>query len=205
VADYITPAAVAAALAIDETDDGTLDLACRAITTHINNVCGRDFRPVASSARYFNPSDPCVVRIHDASSVTAVAVDDAADGLYSTVWATTDWQAQPVGGAGPNGQIDWPFTAVVAIEARQFLNTVYNRRPFVKVTAVWGWVAVPAAVEQAALFLAEEAFKAAREAPFGSANLADFGPVQIRGNRRVDQLLAPYKSPSSSDGMYLVA
>jgi hypothetical protein len=44
-----------------------------------------------------------------------------------------------------------------------------------------------------------------REAPFGSAGLADFGPVTIRGNRRVNDLLAPYKTTASSDGRFLVA
>jgi hypothetical protein len=53
--------------------------------------------------------------------------------------------------------------------------------------------------------LAEEVFKAAREAPFGSQNLADFGPSQIRGNRRVDQLLQPYRTGKAADGRFLVA
>lgn len=205
MADYIDPADVAAALSIDYTNDAILEAAVTAASNLVASMCGRDFSPVASSIRYFVPVDSHVVPINDASSITAVATDDAADGLYSTSWAVGDWQALPVGGIGPAGQTGWPYTAIVAIETRMFLNTTFNLRPFVKVTGVWGWTAIPDDVKQATLFLASEMFKAAREAPFGSANMADFGPVTIRGNRRVYDLLAPYKTLKASDGRFLVA
>jgi hypothetical protein len=205
MADYTTPAAVMDALAIDATDTSTLQTVCTGITTFINNQCGRDFRPVASSVRYYNPTNYYCVDIHDASAVTAVATDDAADGTYSTVWPTTDWQAQPVDGIGPAGQIGWPFTNIVAVESRFFYYYLTNFRPLVKVTATWGWANIPDDIPIAALMVAEESFKAVREAPFGSANMADFGPITIRGNRRVDQILQPYKTDRSADGKFLVA
>jgi len=204
MADYIAPADVMAALAIAETDDPTLNQAVSAASNLVRDMCGRDFGTVASSARFFHPLDGYCCPIDDATTVTVVATDDAGDGLYSTIWAAADWQATPVGNIGPAGQTGWPYTAIVAIESRSF-TTDLNLRPTVKVTAVWGWGAIPAPIKQATLFVASEMFKAAREAPFGSANLADFGPVLIRGNRRVDQLLAPYKTMAASDGRFLVA
>ena len=202
--DYTTTQAVRSALDIDTTDEATLALAVTSASRLIDSMCGRNFGITTSAARYFSPDDPYCVSIGDAATVTAVATDDAGTGTYSTTWAVTDWQAQPVGGIAPSGLTGWPYRAVVAISGRTFQKG-YNRRPVVKDTATWGWAAVPDDVEMACLMLASEMFKAAREAPFGSAGLADFGPVTIRGNLRVAQLLAPYKTMASSDGRFLVA
>jgi len=202
--NYVTTEQVRAALDIDTTDEDTLSLAVSSASRLVDSMCGRNFGLTTSAARYFDPTDPYCVSIDDAATVTAVATDDGADGTYSTSWATTDWQAQPVGGIAPSGLTGWPYRAIVAVSGRTFTKGL-NMRPVVKVTGTWGWAAVPDDVEQATLFLASEMFKAAREAPFGSAGLADFGPVTIRGNRRVMDLLAPYKRSTSSDGRFLVA
>ncbi len=202
--DYTTTQAVRSALDIDTTDETTLALAVTAASRLIDSMTGRNFGVTTSAARYFSPIDSYCVPINDAATVTAVATDDGFNATYTTTWATTDWQAQPVGGIGPSGLTGWPLTRIVAISGRTFNPTPY-RPPYVKVTGTWGWAAVPDDVEMACLMLASEMFKAAREAPFGSAGLADFGPVTIRGNRRVNDLLAPYKTMASSDGRFLVA
>jgi hypothetical protein len=202
--DYTTTQAVRSALDIDTTDEATLALAVTSASRMIDSMCGRNFGVTTSAARYFDPADRYCVPIHDAATVTAVATDDGYTGAYSTTWAVTDWQAQPVGGIAPSGLTGWPLTRIVAISARLFTPYPY-RPPYVKVTGTWGWAAVPDDVEMACLMLASEMFKAAREAPFGSAGLADFGPVTIRGNKRVVDLLAPYKTTASSDGRFLVA
>jgi len=202
--NYVTTEQVRAALDIDTTDEDTLSLAVSSASRLVDSMCGRNFGVTTSAARYFDPTDYYCVSIDDAATVTAVATDDGADGTYSTSWSASDWQAQPVGGIAPSGLTGWPYRAVVAVSGRTFYKG-FNRRPTVKVTGTWGWAAVPDDVEQATLFLASEMFKAAREAPFGSAGLADFGPVTIRGNRRVMDLLAPYKRTTSSDGRFLVA
>jgi hypothetical protein len=202
--DYTTTQAVRSALDIDTTDETTLALAVTSASRLIDSMTGRNFGVTTSAARYFDPLDGYCVPIDDAATVTAVATDDGATGLYATSWATTDWQAQPVGGIAPSGLTGWPYRAVVAVSGRTF-SKGFNNRPVVKVTGTWGWAAVPSDVAMACLMLASEMFKAAREAPFGSAGLADFGPVTIRGNRRVIDLLAPYKTTASSDGRFLVA
>jgi hypothetical protein len=91
----------------------------------------------------------------------------------------------------------------VAVAGRTF-SAAFNRRPLVKVTGTWGWSAIPEDVHQATVFLAAEMFKA-REAPLGTAGMTDWGPITIRGNRRVVDLLAPYKRVSAADGRFLVA
>jgi hypothetical protein len=201
--DYTTTAAVRAALDIDTTDEPTLTLAVTSASRLIDSMCGRTFGLTTSAARYYDPLDSYCVHIDDAATVTAVATDSAYTGTYGTTWATTDWQAQPVGGIGPHGATGWPLTRIVAISGRTF-DPYPSRPPYVKVTGTWGWAAVPDDVKMACLMLASEMFKAAREAPFGSAGLADFGPVTIRGNRRVNDLLQPYKTATESTGRMLV-
>lgn len=203
--DYITAPDVINALGAGTIDDVLLGIVITAASRHVADHCGRDFSPVASSVRDFYPVDPNVVRIDDATAVTVVATDDGSDGTYSTTWTTTEYQLQPVGGIGPAGQTGWPYTAIVAISSRTFTASPFNRRPPVRVTGAWGWTAIPEDVKLATLFLSTEMFKAAREAPFGSANMADFGPIQIRGNRRVRELLQPYQTIRAADGRFLVA
>ena len=203
--DYVAPSQVSAALDLDTSvDSDSLQLACTAASRLVDSFCGRTFDLTASASRYFDPVDPYCCPIHDAATVTAVATDDAATGTYTTAWSASDYQLQPVGGFGPHGGTGWPYRAIVAVSGRTFVKGG-NRRPVVKVTGTWGWAATPDDVEMATLFLATEMFKAAREAPFGSAGLADFGPVTIRGNRRVQDLLAPYRLVTASDGRFLVA
>ncbi len=203
MSDYTTTQAVRQALDIDTTDETTLALAVTSASRLIDSMCGRNFGLTTSAARYFDPLDGYCVPITDAATITAVATDDGYTGAYGTTWATTDWQAQPVGGIGPSGLTGWPLTRIVAISGRTF-NPYPYRPPYVKVTGTWGWAAVPDDVEMACVFLASEMFKAAREAPFGSTGLADFGPITIRGNRRVVDLLQPYKTAMTADGRALV-
>ena len=202
--NYITDEDVRNSIDVSDVSQSTLDLTLAAVTSWIDGQCGQNFGLTTSAARYYDPTDAYCVAIDSANTVTAVATDDGIDGTYSTSWATTDWQAQPVGGISPSGRTGWPYRAIVAVSGRTFYKG-YNRRPIVKVTGTWGWAAVPADIKLAALMVVEETYKAVREAPFGSSNLADFGPVTIRGNRRVQELLAPYKLVTSSDGRFLVA
>jgi hypothetical protein len=60
-----------------------------------------------------------------------------------------------------------------------------------QVTARWGWTAVPAAVKQACLILASETFRL-KGAPFGVANMDQFGPIRVRDNPMAQKKLMPY-------------
>jgi hypothetical protein len=203
VADYCTPEDIKIAFDVASTDDQSLALAVTSASRLVDSMCGRTFGVTASADRYVNPLDAYCAGIPDAATITAVASDDGADGTYSTSWSASDWYGAPVGHIGPHGGTGWPFTAIVAVGGRTFSRGT-NRRPLVKVTGTWGWSAVPEDVHQATVFLAAEMFKA-REAPLGTAGMTDWGPITIRGNRRVVDLLAPFKRVSAADGRFLVA
>lgn len=173
---------------------------CDAASKAVDDYCGRTFvADSVASARVFFADAPDVVTINDALQITAVATDDAGAGTYSTSWSASDWFATPINNIGPNGQANWPSTAIVARLTRWFTVSAW---PSVQVTAKWGWAAVPAEVTQACLMLAAEMF-ASKDAPLG-ITATDLGGVQVRGNLRVRALLDPFKTSTDASGKFLV-
>jgi hypothetical protein len=61
-----------------------------------------------------------------------------------------------------------------------------------QVTARWGWSAVPPAVTEATLILAEELAKL-KDAPFGVSGWTEFGVMRVRDNPFAARLLNPYR------------
>jgi len=209
MADYTTPALVSAAVNANDPNSPLLQLVCSSASRLVDSFCGRQFGPgVGGTVREYQPTNENLVVIHDASAITAIKSDDKFDHTFSTTWTlNTDYVLDPVNQIGPNGQSGWPYQSIVGIGNRWFpiagITTGVSTRWWpitrypkntVQVTGTFGWAAVPDDVSLATLFLAAEMFKAAKEAPFGTAGLGDFGPVTIKGNRRVNDLLAPYQA-----------
>ena len=187
----------------DTTDDTRISYLTAAASELIRGYCGRSFNidgAQVASARYFTAAAWDAVKIDDCYEVTAVATDDADDGSYSTVWATTDYLMLPPGGQGPYGSTGWPYTAIRAVESRIF--PIWFNRPGVKVTAKWGWSALPSDVTMAALMLVGEMFRA-KAGTFDQYN-ADGTFTPIRQNRQVRDLLQKYKTAAAADARFWV-
>lgn len=174
---------------------GTL---CTVASRAVEAMCDRVFTAdTSASARYFDPESWYCCPVDDISSSSGliVATDDNADGTYSTTWTVnTDFFLEPVNSR--SGAIGgWPYTELTALSTKQFNRTVWNRRPLVKVTAKWGWPAVPDAVVQATTIAAARLFKM-KDAPDGFIGLDGWGPVRVKENPEVRALLSPFmKSP----------
>ena len=204
MADYTTVELVGSALGVTSTDEATLANSVTAASRLVDGFCGRNFDS-ATKTWDFEPSSWNYCRVDDLVSITTLKTDDAYDGTFGTTWSTSDYITEPANGVGPNGQTGWPITGLCTVGTRWFPMWGVYRRQTVRIIGTFGWAAVPDAVKQAALFLAEEMFKAAREAPYGTAGgLGEFG-VTVRGNARVADLLAPYKTVTASGGSFLVA
>ncbi|HEY9417124.1 MAG TPA: phage head-tail connector protein [Pseudonocardia sp.] len=176
----------------DTVDDSRLTDALDAASREIDTWCEREFtRDDAVSARLFQPLTPTRVLVDDIHSTDGltIEVDTSGDGSYATAWTAADYQLEPVNGRA-NGLSGWPYTRIVAVGSRCF--PVCSARPPVRVTALWGWSAAPAAVRQACLIIAAESFKLG-DAPFGVAGFGEFGSVRVRMNSRAQSLLAPYR------------
>lgn len=186
----------------DTVDDAELSLALSAASRAIDRACARQFGKIEAEdepvARYFGPDSAGRQRvlIEDLATLVdlAIDVDTDGDGTYSTsLTLDTDcrlypWNAQvdgrpwtmlvaanpggtPFSGSGPFGAGWWP--------ARHDLSRV------VRVTARWGWAAVPAVVKQACLLQASRIFKR-KDAPFGIA-----GSPEVGGELRLLERLDP--------------
>ena len=68
---------------------------------------------------------------------------------------------------------------------------ILYRRPTVRVTAQWGWAAVPAAIKQATKIAAAKSF-AMSGSPFGYVSYQEAGVVRVRDIPEVMNLLDPF-------------
>lgn len=155
--DYITSANFKTRNGITiTTNDARIAAHITAASLEIDAWCGRQFGPGDDepSARYFHPTTWDTVRIDDAYGITEVAVDLDETGTYTTVVA--DYVTLPLNGIGPNSQPGWPVTEIDLINPTYALPRC--RRPSVKVTAQWGWEAIPTDVAEACYLMANRLF-----------------------------------------------
>jgi hypothetical protein len=158
-----------------------LDTASRWIDQHCDRVF---YAQTTATARLFRPRDAYCVEVDDFWTTTGLVLEtDGGDGTYSTTWTAADYVLEP-----SNPSTGWPQNKVAAVN----LSFTSHRRPTVRLTAKWGWPAVPTPVKQACMIIATETLKLAREAPFGVANFGTDGLIRVRDNARVMSLLAPF-------------
>lgn len=174
----------------DTTEDPQLLDSLITASRGIEHICGRRFYPdLAATARLFRPRDGFAVPVDDFWTTTdlVVAVDNADNGTFTTVDAST-YFLEPFNGVS-DGEAGWPYYRINAATGSWPCN---NRRPAVQITARWGWATTPGPVHQACVYLAEETFKM-KGSPFGVAASDIHGPIRMRDNPKVMQMLAPYR------------
>ena len=186
---YSTVATLKVRLAItDSTDDTTLGLILSGVCRAVDGHCGQSFyQDAAASARYYTATDEDIVFVDPLVSVTTLATDSALDRTYATTWAATDYDLYPDNAAAR----DYPYTW---LEAAPDGNYYFTTRPRgVKLTAVWGWPAVPPAVAEAALLWSERLYKR-KDAPFGVLAFPEAGEMRLleKMDPDVKTLLQPF-------------
>lgn len=177
----------------DTTDDSALTSALAVASRAIDKACNRQFNDAgAVSARVFRTNNWYRAEVDDFSTTTGLIIksDEADDGQFEVTWqAGLDYQLEPLNGV-VDGEPGWPYWIICATESNYF-NT-WARWAQLEVTAQWGWAAVPAAIKEAALIVAEETFKL-KDAPFGVAGFGEYGAVRVRNNPMAWNLIAPYR------------
>ena len=174
-----------------EQDDNLRD-AILSASAEIEKHCNRQFqRTETASARLYQPTDRCEVKVDDFWSTTGliVEIDTAADGTFSTTVPSSDYELYPANGV-VDGQTGWPYYEIHLVNG---WFPLHNRRKLsVRVTAKWGWQSVPEPVRQAAQIIAAETFQL-KDAPFGTAGMDQFGNIyHVRDNRIAAGKLARY-------------
>ena len=161
--------------ATDVTDDAHLERAIEAASRAIDDECGRRFfLDSSATARYYTAEDGDHLRIDDVGSSTsfAVATDSDGDRTYESTWAATDYDMLP-DNASVKGL---PWTALEVTP-----NGVYSFptvRRGCKITAYWGWPAVPKPIKSAAIIQAMRYFKR-KDAIFGVMGTAETGQMVL--------------------------
>lgn len=152
--DYVTVTQAKEYLGIDHDDKNTeLARAITAASRAIDLFTNRQFGQVAAAeARYYTPwydedQRRWVAEIDDLMTVTnlAVAVDTGDDEEFSYTIAAADYVLRPRNAVPKNR----PWTQISLLSRA----TAPMRRPdSVRMTALWGWSAVPVTIEEACLF-----------------------------------------------------
>lgn len=156
--------------------DDLLNGAIESASAEVEQHCNRQFNKTTTpSSRTFTPTTFTFANVADfhTASGLVVEVDWSDDGSYET-WSTLDYRLYPDDGV-VGGQPGWPFWKIRAHRVR------FPYRGRIRVTAQWGWSAVPAPVKQATLIMAAATYKA-KDAPFGVAGFDGFGSVRVRDN-----------------------
>lgn len=172
---------VKTSLGIEDTvDDLSINLAVEAATAMIQQYCGRQFtQDSVATSRVYVATNAYLVHVDDISTTSGLIVetDPGANGSFDQTWQTADYQLEPLNGL-MSGQT-WPYHTIRAIRSLYFPQD-YNEA-LVRVTARWGWAAVPNAVKQAAIIQSITVFKSP-DAPFGATPFQDTGILRLRSS-----------------------
>lgn len=192
--EYVTDERLKASLSItDAAVDDLLDLAREAASRAVDAYCGRRFYQDASaSARTYRMAG----RLVSTDDGEVLLVDDisTATGLIVEVGNTTD------GWTVVTSEVELtPDNALARGRAAEGLLRPYwpqaSRATRVRVTARWGWAAVPPEVAEAALILAGRLYKR-KDSPEGVMGSSEWGVIRVsRTDPDVASLLADYALP----------
>ncbi|MFF5988142.1 head-tail connector protein [Prauserella flavalba] len=190
--DYISLEDLKERLTVEDTvDDALLTAAIKAASRGINQECGRDFQQAdVATPRLYRPTSATLVITHDLYTQDGllVEIDTDDDGVHETTVLASAYELEPMDGV-QNGQIGWPFWRIRLVDGTEF---PLGRRHTVRVTAKWGWAAVPDDITQAAYVLAEDIAKL-RDAPFGVGGFGEYGRIRARQNPHVAMLIKDYQ------------
>lgn len=170
---------------------GRLDTALDAASRLVEDITGRTFYVDGStSTRDYWPDDYRTVTVGDISTLTGVVLqtDEDDDGTFETTRSASDYQVLPVNNPSALGR---PWTKLRIVGTSSSLFRVCGYHSPIRVTATWGWPAVPGAVKEATLIAAANLWKR-KDAPFGVAGFAEFGVLRIRDDPDVKALLKPF-------------
>lgn len=170
---YVTLAEAKASLSMGSQTylDADLTLALLAASRGIDSATGRRFYPDTdvNQVRYYTPDSERILMIDDVITLTQVALDRAGSGTFDEVWTNnTEFVLGPLNAAAESAPYEYVQVRRFGIGSRSsYRNSLPLTDRGVKVTAKFGWSAVPAEIKVATSIIASRLVKRVREAPFG--------------------------------------
>lgn len=176
---------------VDNVDDAMLEARIEEASRVIDDYCDRRFyTDAAASDRIFVAPSSNYVLTDDIATTTGlvIKVDSGGNGTYTTTLGTSDYQVEPINAVSKGMSI----TRIVGTRSGMFPTT---KAPApVKITAVWGWPAIPYPVKSACILLAGRLTKRG-DSLLGVAGFGDLGAISVRNiDPDVQRMLAPYKT-----------
>jgi hypothetical protein len=177
----------------DDIDDQILELSIEAASREIDGYCERVFYSTTET-RVFVPRDSFTVEIDDLTTLTTLKTSTGGE-TFNETWTSTDYQLEPVNGVA--GGLESPATIIRAIGDYVFPTfeprNVNHYEATVQIAGVWGWSAIPTAVQQAALLLTLRQYRR-YDSPLGVAGFDEMGVVRVgRIDPDVQKLLMPFR------------
>lgn len=192
---YINAAELAAYIGIDDSYDNALLLsAATAASEWVNKFCQRQFnKTTTATARTYVAGYPTRLEVDDFHTTTdlIVATDTTDTGTYATI---TDYVLQPFNGVEA-GMTGFPYRKIVTVDSESF--PLPTGRARVRVTAQWGWAAVPESVTLATEIVGGFLFNL-KDSPLGVASFGESGIIRVRDVPQAAMLLTPYQHPAKT-------
>jgi hypothetical protein len=157
----------------DTSHDATLEKVINGVSRKIDNYCGRHFFQVTET-RYFTAVQSWRISIDDIYTASGLALytDDGADGTYENTWATTDYKLLPTNALTKG----LPYTSIERTALGSYTFPRY--REGIKLTASYGWAAVPDPVKLACLMQVNRIWKRFAT-PLGQSTSSAVGQLNL--------------------------
>jgi Phage gp6-like head-tail connector protein len=192
---------------VDTQDDVQLNLAIDTASAAINRYTGRFFGQVTGVQAHRN-SDIQMVHVPDLVSVSSIDVDTTGDGTFDTHWPSSWYRLEPFNALTEHGDEPWPYTRIraLAFGGGGGIWPVYtfplSNPDRVRVTAVWGWPAVPTLIGACCLQLSVDTFKAKDMGPSGDSEGAAFlGATKVSSSPVLRDMLSRYVRGDTAVGV----
>jgi hypothetical protein len=173
----------------DDRFDSSLTQALESVSEEIEQFCNRQFNKTTSAtAREFPILVSNYVMVDDFFTTIGLVIESSVGGVsYDTTWTAADYELHPLNGV-VSGQTGWPYNK---IKMRAGGSKTFRTGGRLRVTAQWGWNAVPAPVKQACLILAGATFQL-KDSPFGVAGSDQWGTIRVKDNLMAQNKLSRY-------------
>lgn len=190
---YANLDALKASLSIDDSfNDAELQRALNSASRQIESWCRRQFnRTEIAVPQLYRPRLAHRLDVSDFWTTDGLTLEITLGDDVWTEWESTGYDLEPLNGI-VDGVAGWPYRRVNALTSA--FPCSYGGRANVRVTAKYGWAAVPSPIVSACLGLATDLFKL-KDAAFGvTGGTGEFAaPMRVRENAAICALLAPYR------------
>ncbi len=177
--------------------DTNLDNAINASSRLIDQITGRIFfKSESVQVKFFTPDNEYVLDVPDIATTTGLIVqlDTTDDGSHNkTITLDTDFYLKPLDVVDLDGDNDIPYQTLVILDRRSSERFDPDIVKNVKITATWGFNAVPDAIKQATLLQSSRLWKR-KDSPFSTYGSSDTGERELFQKMDPDAktLIKPY-------------